>query len=363
VTIKAEISNVNYFEGFEEFFNSLSEGKDDVENIFSTFIRLQQLQYDGTPFRFLEYLSSIQSFTIKKNKKSISFKAEFTCGSGVEEFCCDMFSIFKASKARAISIRAVDNDQSEEINWERFSEEMPNKQISSITSFYSYKKPDYHLVYCLPIEHKSSGEFNLRKHGQLFGRFKFLNAHLHGEQIIFNPEDESKKLCVLNYKKGALHGMVTFYNGDETRKVSESFYVNGFIEGEAFAWDETGYAYIKTNFKSSEFDGIQIIQHDPNKKPDFQAEYKNGELHGSLFWNGELHGTLFSKRKERELEANFINGKPIENLSDKDLGNISYNESLLRPHRSNKRLANPTDLYLVLQNIYEQEGGEFELLE
>ena len=352
VTIKAEVSNVNYFEGFEEFFNSLIERKDDVKNVFSTFIRLQQLQYDDIPFTFLEYLSSIQSLTIKKNKKSTSFKAEFKCGSGVEEFCCDMSSIFKAIKARSVSIKAVDNNRSEEINWKRFSEETPDKQISAITSFYNYKKPYYHLVYCFPIEHESSGEFNLRRQGQLFGRFKFQNSHLHGEQVIFNSKNESKKLCILNYKKGALHGTVTFFSDDETRKTSESFYVNGFLEGQAYAWDATGHAYLKTSFKSSELDGIQIVQTDPNKKPEFQADYKNGEL----------HGLLYSRGKERELEASFINGKPDESLSDTDLDNILYNESRLRPHRNHQRLVNPSDLYQVLKRIYEHEGAEFELL-
>jgi antitoxin component YwqK of YwqJK toxin-antitoxin module len=161
----------------------------------------------------------------------------------------------------------------------------------------------------------------------------FLNRGGKGIGLVFNKLFEGQALLYhrngyilaeMYYKKGFLHGPVTYYNR-QGKLSAKSWFFNGKQEGKKWEYYRSGKVYSIQRYRNGEPDGIQeryyedgsiksVVTFSKGKLDgDVILYYPSGFLKRELhFKEGKLHGSekMWSPINQPIIEAEYIEGKP-----------------------------------------------------
>lgn len=328
VTITADISKVNDYASCRDFLINLHKGGDNCSVIdqLERLVESQNISFYPKDFTQYEYLVALENLTIKEDKKT--FKAEFNTGSGVVEFCNQLYDLFNDINAKRIKIKAVDDNEFEDIQWKGFGSK------SAIDfSVKAFTKPRS------PVKKGATGFFDVvTPAGDVFAKIHLKSGHLDGVQKILS-KDDGTAVMVYGFKSGIPHGSIIVYHSDGKIAVKAN-YVNGLLHGEAYLHQPDGHVGIKSFYKNGELHGHQVLHRPGDKEPTFEAYYKNGTPEGTV---------RFKKPDGEIINIEFKDGEPVKELRPHEYVAITASESKLIPHKKYMKLVDPELFYQVLK--------------
>jgi len=274
VTVKGDISSVLDLDSFKDFFGSLKTDKDkSSSSLLKVLIVKQNISYDTEKFRWKDYLSSIQSVKIKKNKKSITFKAEFNTGTGVSEFCKDMYELLKELKVKKLKITAIDDDEFDEIDWKTETSKSFKLHIfPGLMYLYGFRKPYEEFL------ENYTGVVHSYVNNQLDGVINVKNGHLHGLQTLLQTSDNSKSYAEIGYLEGSLHGSMKFFHPNGNLNIEATFN-EGVLSGKTAAYYPDNSLAVNAFYANNMLSGKQYF-YDSQGICVYEADYLNGLPHG-----------------------------------------------------------------------------------
>lgn len=327
VTITADISKVEDYKSCKQFLTSLyKEGeKCDVIGELNKLAAAQNISFCAEDFTQYEYLTAVESLKINEDKKT--FKAEFNTGSGVVEFCNQLYELFTDISAKRIKIKAVDDNELEEIDWK--TTDLGDLNVNA------FKKPR------TPIKKGGNGFFDvIAPTGDVFARICLKSGHLDGVQEILNKKDGSVAMAY-GYKAGVPHGAVIVRHSDGKIAVKAN-YSMGLLHGEAYLHQPDGHVGINAFYKHGMLHGHQLLHRPSENEPTFEADYKDGSPEGIV---------KFKKPDGEIIDIEFKGGEPTSDLLPHEYVAISASENALIPHKKYMKFIDPESFYKFLKQL------------